>query len=436
MRDILAFVLAGGEGKRLMPLTRDRAKPAVPFGGIYRLIDFTLSNCINSGIRRIAVLTQYKSYSLSRHLRMGWNIFHPELDEILYEIPPQKREGASWYLGTSDAIYQNIYAINIFKPQKVLVLAGDHLYKMDYRKMRDFHCSRRATVTIGAIEVPIERASGLGIMQIDQKGKVIGFQEKPEKPHPIPGDPAHALASMGIYLFNTDDLCNMVVWSHVHSEGDDFGKNVIPNIIHKYPVYAFKFVDENKKKAQYWRDVGTIDSYYDASMDLVAVDPLFNLYDRDWPIRTYQGQYPPAKFVFDEHDPQGRLGICVDSIVSGGCIISGGKVQRSIMSPNARVDSHSEVKDSIVMEGVTIGRKCKIRRAIIDKFATIPDGTVIGYDMELDRRRFTVSENGIVVIPRDANLAEYAHIEESPHPLDRIPHGFPVGVSPFAGAGK
>jgi len=419
MRDTLAFVLAGGEGKRLMPLTRDRAKPAVPFGGIYRLIDFTLSNCINSGLRRIAVLTQYKSHSLSRHLRMGWNIFHPELDEVLYEIPPQKRLGENWYLGTADAIYQNIYAINIFKPQRVLVLAGDHIYKMDYRKLRKFHDSRGAAVTIGAIEVPIERARGLGIMQIDENSRVIGFQEKPDKPAHIPGDPRHALVSMGIYMFNTEDLRATVEWGHIDGEGEDFGKNVIPNIIHKCRVHAFKFVDENKKQAKYWRDVGTIDSYYEASMDLVAVDPLFNLYDREWPIRTYQGQYPPAKTVFDEHDPEGRLGICVDSIVSGGCIISGAKVHRSILSPSVRIDSHSEVADSIIMEGVTIGKCCKIQRAIIDKFATIPDGTTIGHDLDKDRRRFTVSESGVVVIPRMANLAELIPREEATRPIRR-----------------
>lgn len=434
MRDTLAFVLAGGEGTRLMPLTRDRAKPAVPFGGIYRLVDFTLSNCINSGLRRIAVLTQYKSHSLSRHLRMGWNIFHPELSEILYEIPPQKRMGDDWYQGTADAIYQNIYSINIFKPKKVIILAGDHIYKMDYRKMRAFHDSRRAAVTIGAIEIPVERASGLGIMQVDESGRVIGFQEKPDKPHPLPDDPSHAIASMGIYLFNTEALCEMVQWGHVHKAGDDFGKNVIPNIIHKYPVYAFRFVDENKKEAQYWRDVGTIDSYWEASMDLVAVDPLFNLYDSDWPIRTYQGQYPPAKFVFDENDPERRLGICTDSIVSGGCIISGGQVRRSILSPSVRVDSHSEVRDSILMEGATIGKRCKIQRAIIDKFAVVPDGSVIGYDLEQDRRRFTVSEHGIVVIPRLARVAEPSRaIEAAPHPLARV---LRAASPPFLQSGK
>jgi glucose-1-phosphate adenylyltransferase len=414
MRDALAFVLAGGEGTRLMPLTRDRAKPAVPFGGIYRLIDFTLSNCINSGLRRIAVLTQYKSHSLSRHLRMGWNIFHPELGEILYEIPPQKREGDNWYLGTADAIYQNIYSINIFKPKKVLVLAGDHIYKMDYRKMRRFHDNRDASVTIGAIEVPIERAHGLGIMHVDDTGRVIGFLEKPDNPPHVPGDPNHALASMGIYLFNTPELHAIIEWGHLHGEGEDFGKNVIPTIIHKYPVYAFKFVDENKKQAKYWRDVGTIDAYWEASMDLVAVDPLFNLYDSDWPIRTYQGQYPPAKTVFDENDPEGRLGVCIDSIVSGGCIVSGAKVLRSILSPTVRIDSHSEVADSIIMEGVTIGKCCKIQRAIIDKFARIPDGAIIGHDLEKDRRHFTVSDSGIVVIPRMANLADLVPRERAP----------------------
>lgn len=405
MRDTLVFVLAGGEGRRLMPLTRDRAKPAVPFGGIYRLIDFTLSNCINSGARRIAVLTQYKSQSLRRHLLMGWSIFHPELGEFLYDIPPQKRLSNDWYQGTADAVYQNIYAIKMCRPQKILVLAGDHVYKMNYRKMRRFHDGNNADATIGAIEVPVERATGLGIMAVDSDWRVTDFLEKPSSPPAIHGDPKHALASMGIYMFNTQALCDLVEWGHAHGEGQDFGRDIIPRAIREYRVYAFNFIDENKKEAKYWRDVGTIDAYWEAGMDLVAVDPLFNLYDRDWPIRTYQGQYPPVKTVFDEHDPQDRLGISVDSLVSGGCIISGGRVQRSILSPNVRVESHSDVSESMLMEGVTIGKRCKIRRAIIDKFSRIPDDTTIGCDPEEDRRRFTVSEGGIVVIPRMTNVA-------------------------------
>lgn len=423
MRDTLAFVLAGGEGKRLMPLTRDRAKPAVPFGGIYRLIDFTLSNCINSGVRRIAVLTQYKSQSLKRHLLMGWSIFHPELGEFLYDIPPQKRLSNDWYQGTADAIYQNIYAIKMCRPRRILVLAGDHIYKMDYRRMRDFHERAGADATIGTIEVPMQRAGGLGIMQVDADWRVVGFQEKPARPAPLPRDPERAMASMGIYMFDTDALCDMVAWGHSHGDGDDFGRNIIPRIISEYRVYAFNFVDENKKEAQYWRDVGEIDAYWEASMDLVAVDPIFNLYDRDWPIRTYQGQYPPAKTVFDETDPQRRLGISVDSLVSGGCIISGGRVRRSILSPNVRVDSHSDVSESILMEGVAIGKRCKIRRAIIDKFSTIPDGTVIGFDIEEDRRRFDVSEGGVVAIPRMTNLGgdERAIAEEDRARADVLP---------------
>jgi len=403
---ILAMILAGGKGERLHPLTLHRAKPAVPFGGIYRIIDFTLSNCINSGIRKIAVLTQYKSLSLDKHLRLGWNFFSGELDEFIISVPPQQRVGDKWYQGTADAIYQNIYMIEKDAPEHLLILAGDHIYKMDYAEMFRFHREKHADATVAAIEVPRAQASSFGIIEVDQASRIVGFEEKPKEPKAIPGRPDMAFVSMGIYLFNTKKIVE-----HLHSDAlrdtsHDFGKNIIPEMMRSAKVFAFNFIDKNRKAAKYWRDVGTLDAYWEANRDLVSVDPLLNLYDRTWPIRTYQAQNPPAKFVFAQEEKGGRLGVALDSIVAPGCILSGGRVQNSVLSPNVRVNSYTDVHDSILMENVDIGRHCKIRRAIIDKDVVIPPGTEIGYDLDTDRKRFHVTPSGIVVIGKGTCVDE------------------------------
>ncbi|MGC8845612.1 MAG: glucose-1-phosphate adenylyltransferase [Candidatus Hydrogenedens sp.] len=397
MKDVLAVLLAGGAGERLHPLTRNRAKPAVPFGGIYRIVDFTLSNCINSNCRRIQVLVQYKSNSLSRHIRNAWNIVHRELGEFIDIIPPQMRINDSWYRGTADAIYQNLYSIDQEDPKIVLVLAGDHIYKMNYQKMIQYHQEREAELTISALEVPIEEGSRFGIMQIDKNNKIIGFEEKPKEPKSIPDKPDKCLASMGIYVFNRDLLANAVKEDAEKVNSDhDFGKNIIPRLIEKNNVYAYPFEDLNKKEIPYWRDVGTIDSYWEANMDLVEVSPLFNLYDREWPIRTVMPSRPPAKFVFADFGH--RIGMALDSIVSPGCIISGGMVKRSILSTDVRVNSYAYVEESILFDGCNIGRHSKIRRAIIEKNVQLPDNTVIGYDLEEDSKKYRVTSTGIVVV--------------------------------------
>ncbi len=399
MKDVLAVLLAGGAGERLHPLTKNRAKPAVPFGGIYRIVDFTLSNCINSNCRRIQVLVQYKSNSLSRHIRNAWNIVHRGLGEFIDIIPPQMRINDSWYRGTADAIYQNLYSIDQEDPKIVLVLAGDHIYKMDYQKMIKYHLEREAELTISAIEVPIEDGSRFGIMEIDRNNKVIGFEEKPPNPKPIPDKPDKCLASMGIYVFNRDLLTKAVTEdAEKTNSSHDFGKDIIPKLIGTNNVYAYFFEDLNKKEIPYWRDVGTIDSYWEANMDLVEVTPLFNLYDRDWPIRTVLPSRPPAKFVFADFGH--RLGVALDSIVSPGCIISGGMVKRSVLSCDVRVNSYAYVEESILFDGCNIGRHSRIRRAIIEKNIQIPDNTIIGYDLEEDSKKFRVTSSGIVVVEK------------------------------------
>lgn len=398
------MILAGGQGERLYPLTKDRAKPAVPFGGIYRIIDFTLSNCINSGLRKICVLTQYKSYSLDRHLRIGWNIFNNELDEFIENIPPQKRISDMWYQGTADAVYQNIYVLEGEHPEKVLILAGDHIYKMDYRELIEFHETNNADLTVPCIEVPIKEASRFGVMSIDNEQQIVEFNEKPASPKPIQSNPEMALVSMGIYLFNTQVLVKRVIEDTKRDTTHDFGKNIIPSMINKDRVFAFIFRDKNNKAVKYWRDIGTIDAYWDANMDLVQVDPIFNLYDIDWPIRTYHEQLSPAKTVFSELFPGGRCGTVLDSLVSNGCIISGARVERSILSPNVRIDNYSEVFDSILMAGVRIGKNVKIRKAIIDKSVIVPDGKHIGYDLEADAKQFVISEKGVVVAHKEMPL--------------------------------
>ena len=396
----LALVLAGGKGSRLEPLTRDRAKPAVPFGGLYRIVDFVLSNCINSGLRQILVVTQYKAMSLDRHINMGWRFLCRELGEYVDLVPPQQRIDEHWYQGTADAVYQNIYTIEKENPDYVLVLAGDHIYKMNYAPMIRAHVERAADVTVACLPVRREDASSFGIMQIDRDQRVIGFQEKPQDPVPMPEDPNRVLASMGIYIFATRVMYEKLCQDATRADSaHDFGKDVIPSMLDTGRVYAYPFVDENRKSGLYWRDVGTLDAYYDANMDLAAVDPQLNLYDRDWPIRTYQPPYPPPKFVFADEGHGARRGMALDSTVCQGCIISGGRVQRSILSPNVRINSYAVVEDSILFEGVEVGRYARVRRAIIDKDVRIPPETMIGYDLDRDRERgFRVSEGGVVVI--------------------------------------
>ncbi|MGL4512519.1 MAG: glucose-1-phosphate adenylyltransferase [Lacipirellulaceae bacterium] len=409
MNDVLAVVLAGGKGSRLEPLTRDRAKPAVPFGGNYRIIDFTLSNCLNSGIRRVLVLTQYKAMSLDRHITLGWRgFFCRELGEFIDVVPPQQRIDEQWYQGTADAVYQNIYTMEKERPRHVVILAGDHIYKMDYAKLVAYHESRKADLTIAALRVPREEATAFGVMQVDAEQRIVGFQEKPKNPQPAPGDPEHCLASMGIYVFNApllfDELCKDAT---LPESAHDFGKNIIPSLIGKRRVFAFPFKDENLKADAYWRDVGTIDAYFEANIDLTSVDPQLNLYDDRWPVRTHQPNLPPAKTVFasGELGEGSRRGEALDSIVSQGAILSGGQAVRCVIGPAARINSYAHVEDSILFAGVNVGRRCRIRRAIIDKGVAIPEGTEIGFDLAADRRRgFTVSEGGVVVIAKGEGM--------------------------------
>lgn len=404
MENVLTVILAGGKGSRLEPLTRDRAKPAVPFGGVYRIIDFALSNCLNSGFRQIQLLTQYKAQSLDRHINVGWQrYFCRELGECIDVVPPQQRIDEQWYQGTADAVYQNIYAIEKHRPKYVVILAGDHIYKMNYASMLDFHIDNGADLTIGALKTTVDEAKSFGVMQIDREQKILGFEEKPAEPKTIPGDNEHCLASMGIYVFNASFLFEQLCQDATNrTSAHDFGRNIIPSIIDTHQVYAFPFRDENRKQDAYWRDVGTLDAYYEANMDLVSVDPQLNIYDEDWPLRTYQPNVPPPKFVFGgENDPT-RRGYAVDSVVCGGSIISGGEVERSILGPRVRVNSFTSVQDSILFEGVTVGRHSQIRRAIIDKGVSIPPETQIGFDLDLDRRRgFTVTPSGLVVIAKE-----------------------------------
>lgn len=401
MKKVLTFVMAGGKGERLYPLTKDRAKPAVPFGGIYRIVDFTLSNCINSGIRLIHILVQYKSMSLARHIRMGWNVLNAEVGEYLDVLPAQQRIDEHWYQGTADAIYQNLYSIHIENPDQVLILAGDHVYKMNYRLMLDRHREMKADLTIGVVRVPIEEASSVGVIEVDQNNHVIGFEEKPKNPKAIPGDPKYVYGSMGIYIFDRAILESELSEDAKKDTEHDFGKNIIPQMIARgnRKIVAHNFVDSSSNQTLYWRDVGTLDAYYEANMDLIQVTPLFNLYDREWPIRTYQPQYPPAKFVFNETE-NSRKGIAVDSLVADGCIVSGGTVQRSILSPNVRVNSYAEVEDSLILEGVDIGRYARVKNAIIDKHVKVMPNATIGYDREKDEKRFLITPKGIVVVEK------------------------------------
>jgi glucose-1-phosphate adenylyltransferase len=405
MKDTLGVLLAGGAGERLYPLTRDRAKPAVTFGGQYRIIDITLSNCVNSDLRRVYILTQYKALSLNRHIREGWGILGAEMGEFIEVLPPMKRVSDQWYQGTADAVYQNIYSIGSEQPRYVLILSGDHIYKMNYERMLSQHNDSGADVTLATIQIDPEDVRRFGVVDIDRDNRVVGFLEKPEKTDlRSPYNPGKVSASMGIYLFNTDVLIPALLKdAEDPNSSHDFGKDILPKMVDDYRVYSFDFVDENKKEALYWRDVGTLEAYYEANMDIVSVSPVFNLYDSDWPIRTHQRQYPPAKFVFAE---SGRTGQAHDSIVSSGCIVSGSSLRSCVLSPDVRVNSYSDVDSSILFSHVNVGRHCRIRRAILDRDVHVPEGTTIGYDPEADRQRYFVTESGITVVTRDYSLFE------------------------------
>lgn len=395
-RNTLALILAGGRGSRLKHLTKWRSKPAVPFGGKFRIVDFPLSNCINSGIRRVGVLTQYKAHSLILHIQRGWGFLRGEFGEFIELLPAQQRIESSWYEGTADAVYQNLDILRSHNPDYVLILAGDHIYKMDYGTMIAEHVESGADMTVGCLTVSIETAREFGVMTVDENNRVIEFQEKPEQPKPLPGRDDVALASMGIYVFNRKFLFEQLIKdADTPDSSHDFGKDIIPKVISRYRVQAYPFTDTTSGKQAYWRDVGTIDAFWASNIELIGVTPPLNLYDRSWPIWTYQEQLPPAKFVFDDDE---RRGMAVDSMVSGGCVISGAKVQDSLLFSNVRVNSYSEVDHTVVLPDVNIGRNCRITRAVIDRGCDIPEGTVIGEDPEADAERFYVSEQGIVLV--------------------------------------
>lgn len=402
MEKELVMIMAGGKGARLYPLSKDRAKPAVPFGGRYRVIDFVLSNFTNSGFYRIKVLTQFKSDSLNRHISLGWKLAS-QLDQYVDLVPPQMRVSDTWFLGTADAVYQNINLIYDENPDYVFVFGGDHVYKMNVRQMLDYHKEKKAFATIAAVPMPIESSAEMGVIEIDNDNRILDFEEKPASPKPMPKNKAMALVSMGNYIFNKEALLEILYKDNEDKDSThDFGKNILPRIIKEQKVYAYDFNTNSwpgmeEKERGYWCDIGTIDAYWEANIDLCSVTPRLNLYNQEWPIRTAVHNYPPAKFVFADEDRTGRA---TDSLVSEGCIISGGSVNRSVLSPGVRINSYSSTTDSILMEGVEIGRHCKIQKAIIDKDVKVPPNTVIGYDLEHDKKHFHVTESGIVVIPK------------------------------------
>jgi len=395
-RGTLAVIMAGGRGERLKHLTEDRCKPATPFGGKFRIIDFALSNCVNSGIRQISVLTQYKAHSLIQHIQRGWGYLRGEFGEFVELIPAQQRRGGDWYQGTADALWQNMDLIRAHRPLHVLVLAGDHIYKMDYGPMIGFHVEKEADITVGVVEVPIDRSREFGVLTVDETNRVLRFQEKPTDPAPIPGRPDTVLASMGIYVFNPRLLERLLrADAEDPSSAHDFGRNIVPDSIDKLRVFAYPFEDVRTKAQNYWRDVGTVDAYYEANMELVQVSPELNIYDEQWPIWTYQEQLPPAKFVFDDDD---RRGAAIDSMVSGGCIISGSRVKNSLLFSQVRVHDYSSIDSSVLLPRVRVGERCVIRRAIIDSGTLIPDGLQIGVDPAADAERFYVTESGVVLV--------------------------------------
>jgi glucose-1-phosphate adenylyltransferase len=392
----LAVVMAGGRGERLKQLTTHRAKPATPFGGKFRIVDFVLSNCVNSGIRQICVLTQYKAQSLIQHVQRGWNYFRGEFGEFVDVIPAQQQIGTQWYRGTADAVYQNLDYIRAHRPKHVLVLAGDHIYKMDYGPMIAYHVEKNADITVGVVEVAVERATEFGVLSVTEWNRVVKFAEKPKNPEPIPGRSGVALASMGIYVFNARLLEKLLVQDAANEASQhDFGKNIIPGALESLQVFAYAFQDVRTRAQAYWRDVGTLDAFYEANMELVYVNPELNIYDEEWPIWTYQLQRPPAKFVLDD---EGRRGMAVNSMVAGGSIISGALVRESLLFSDVRVEERSTVQASVLLPNVTVGRGCVVQRAIIDEGCEIPDGTRIGVDLAADAKRFEVTERGVVLV--------------------------------------
>ncbi|HQW20221.1 MAG TPA: glucose-1-phosphate adenylyltransferase [Rhodocyclaceae bacterium] len=400
-RSTLAMVLAGGRGSRLMQLTDWRAKPAVPFGGKFRIIDFTLSNCVNSGIRRIGVATQYKAQSLIHHLQRGWSFLDGRFDEYIDLLPAQQQLTESWYQGTADAVYQNLDLLRRHRPQFILVLSGDHVYKMDYGRMLAEHVQAGADLSIACIDVPLEEASGFGVMNTNEERRIISFAEKPSHPQPMPGRPDRALASMGVYVFNAEFLYEQLCRDSDNPfSSHDFGKDIIPHLLSEYHVHAHNFIDScvgrnSPEEAAYWRDVGTIDAYWEANMELTKVTPELNMYDEEWPIWTHQEQLPPAKFVFDD---EGRRGMAIDSLISGGNIISGATIRRSLLFSKVHAHSYTSIEDSVILPNVDIGRHARLRRVVIDKHCRIPEGMAIGYDIDEDRRRFHVTEKGIILV--------------------------------------
>jgi len=406
LKNTLVILLAGGQGERLYPLTRDRAKPAVPFAGSYRIIDFTLSNAANSGLRRIDVLTQYKSHSLQRHLQVGWNIFNYELGEYLNVIPPQQRMATMWYRGTADAIFQNIYILERARPKYVLVLSGDHVYKMNYARMLTYHVRKSADLTVACIEVTREEASRFGIMQIDGDNRIIDFDEKPAKPKSVPGRPGAFLGSMGVYVFNTEELVRQVIADTKRNTAHDFGKNIIPGMIEDRKAFMYNFTD-GSVGTPYWRDIGTLDAYWQAAMDLLGPTPSFELDDADWPMRTYQEQHPPARIISTEATGEG---LAANSLISAGAVIDNARVTDSVISPRVTVGPGASVESSVIMEGTIIGAGAGIRNSIIDKNVRIPPGAQIGFDPEKDRRRFTVTDSGLVVIPKELPFEQRAEV--------------------------
>ncbi|GAB6034541.1 glucose-1-phosphate adenylyltransferase [Galenea microaerophila] len=405
-KNTLALVLAGGEGSRLKDLTKWRAKPAVPFGGKYRIIDFVLSNCVNSGIRKIGVLTQYKAHSLIRHIQRAWSFMRYEVGEFVELLPAQQRVDKEWYRGTADALFQNLDILRRHTPEYVLVLGGDHIYSMDYSKMLLAHVDSGADVTIGCIEVSIEEAKGFGVMSVDQDLTITKFTEKPDQPDTLPNQPDKALASMGIYVFSREFLFQKLIEDYDNPNSThDFGKDIIPSLINECRVKAYPFVNEHGEQA-YWRDVGTIESYWKANLDLCSIVPQLNLYDSNWPIWTYQAQMPPARFTFDD---EGRRGEAIDSMVAGGCIISGARIKRSVVSSGSRVHSYSLIKDSVLLPKVQVGRHCRIQNAVIDKGAVIPDGMVIGEDPEADAQNFYVEPSSGIVLVTSEMLGQRLH---------------------------
>ncbi|MBF0255523.1 MAG: glucose-1-phosphate adenylyltransferase [Gammaproteobacteria bacterium] len=396
----LSVILAGGHGSRLKPLTLDRAKPAVPFGGKYRIIDFTLANCLHSGLRRVLVLTQYKSHSLQKHLRDGWSLLNPELGEYITAVPPQMRTGDSWYQGTADAVYQNLYMIKRSGAERVLILSGDHIYRMDYASLLQQHKEQQADMSIACMEVPLAQASQFGILGVDEKDRINAFAEKPEQPQPIPGHGSHALASMGIYLFKTDLLIDILEQDRQNPDSShDFGMDLIPQLIQSAKVMAYRFGGPKGRVSpdRYWRDVGTLDSYYEANMDLLNPVPALDLYQPDWPIRTYQAQYPPARTV---PGSLGDEGMFLNSIIAGGVLIIGGSVEHSILFPRVKINEGAYVHNAILFNGVEVGEGARLNRCIVDKGVKIPAGEQIGFDRQRDAERFTLSEKGVVVVPK------------------------------------